>query len=575
MYKGFLSTSEAHLQFLNRQAGVPLRINRKILAVMEGINSLTGKARNVGKFIPLPIRDHFVGEMQEHLKDRPSSDPEKRRMRDALKEQIKAFFKREATAKALRIADLLMVANFCKDDQQFWLPTRSDFRGRTYPTAPLLSYQGIDPSKALLEFAEPVEVDERTRFWMEVDLSGNMGFDKASYSERQSYVQAHLELIVDSVQDPINHDFWKNQDKPWLFLAVAQEYVRLFVDHDQDRLTRCRVSVDATCSGQQLMAGLTRSLATAQQVNLVPQDRPTDVYGNVIAVAAKAIQAHQDGVVQFLPRGKQHPAEAIKPSKLSELTSCDRAARKRARAGGKAIVMVAQYGAGKARRITELAEKCQLQSGTFTEPEAAALYPFFKTGLDECLECLDPFLQWCQGVAKAALVNADGTPKFDPDTGLPKTVILIPSADGSITTQSYRLMEDQGRIVTDHLGSFANKKKRRFEKDELPTGEPDLSKHISSTAANLIHAQDGAVLALALGDLELPFTTCHDSISGRPSREMDQIVDRLLTALFEVFTSDVLQKFVELNGLEWKDHPAPNFGTYDPSLVLKASLAFS
>ena len=323
------------------------------------------------------------------------------------------------------------------------------------------------------------------------------------------------------------------------------------------------------------MAGLTRSLATAQQVNLVPQEMPTDVYGNVIAVAAKAIQAHQDAGVHYYPRGKQNPAEGIKPSKLKELISSDRAARKRARAGGKAIVMVAQYGAGKARRITEFAEKCQLQSGTFTEPEAAALYPFFKTGLDACLECLDPFLQWCQGVAKAALVYPDGSPKLDPETGLPKTVILLPSADGSITTQSYRLMDSQGRITTDHLGSFTNKQKRRFEKDEMPTGKPDLSKHISSTAANLIHAQDGAVLALALGDLDLPFTTCHDSIAGRPSREMDAIVERLLTALFEVFTSDVLQRFVELNGLAWADHPAPNFGTYDPSLVLKASLAFS
>ena len=74
----------------------------------------------------------------------------------------------------------------------------------------------------------------------------------------------------------------------------------------------------------------------------------------------------------------------------------------------------------------------------------------------------------------------------------------------------------------------------------------------------------------------IPFTTCHDSISGRPGVEMDLIDQKLKEAYYKVFTSDVCRQFVELNGLEYNDETRePNYGDYDPKLVLKATYAFS
>jgi hypothetical protein len=566
-FKGRLELSDAHLEFLNIQAAVPLRINQFILKTMEGIYGLRGEGRNIGKFVPKPFKEDYVEEMPAHLASRPSTDPEKRRFREAIKGQYKAFLQLDQKAKGYRTEDLLWIAQHCRHDERLWLPTSGDFRGRTYVSGCLLNYQGTDASKALLEFADGVEADERTEWWLIMEMAACMGFDKLSFKERERRVAEAFVDIIESVKDPIDWDWWKEQDKPWSLLAAAQEWVRLFVEYNSDRRTHARVSVDATCSGQQFMAGWTRSLKTAQQVNLVPAEAPTDVYANVLNATVESLNAIDYRVP--LKEGQ------IAKTKLKALGSKDPIKRSKARAGTKGVVMVGQYGAGKTKRIEEFAERCKLpwlSDGSFSIEEAKALYPHIQQGLDICLEALDPFLSWCQNIASAALSNGlEG--ELDPLTGKPRNRIYLPSADGSVSVQRYpktALM----KIHLDHLGSLILKGKRRDEVDQHPTQEADISKHVSSVAANFVHANDGAALVLGLSKHPFPFTTCHDSIAGRPGKEMDQLQMAMRRALYSVFTSDICTQFVELNGLKVEDHPLPNFQTYDPQEVLSATYAY-
>ena len=96
-----------------------------------------------------------------------------------------------------------------------------------------------------------------------------------------------------------------------------------------------------------------------------------------------------------------------------------------------------------------------------------------------------------------------------------------------------------------------------------------------ASPANLIHCQDGATLVLALHDYDKPFACTHDSIAGRPGKEMWDLADRLRRALYSVFTSTVLRDFVELNGLDWDDYEAPYVGTYEPAEVLVATFPYT
>ena len=224
------------------------------------------------------------------------------------------------------------------------------------------------------------------------------------------------------------------------------------------------------------------------------------------------------------------------------------------RKGFKAILMVAQYGAGRETRVKDFSKGTKLgwlkeDEQTFDFSEASAIYPFTKKGLDECVPALDALLGWVKGIVNAALTR-DGANNY----------ILIPLSDGSVVKQLYPKM-DKGRVETAHVSSFIRKeKKRKRNVDLISTEEANLEKHLSSTMANLVHGGDSCALVFAgqhFGDI--PFTTNHDSVSGRPGKEMDTLVTSLKIGLKEVFVKNPLKKFVELNGLEYREHKPPRY----------------
>ena len=440
-WKAKFEMSELHLQLLNKLQRQSFQVNVFILSVMEQLLELRGSARMVGKFKPLPFRDDYVDQLPADLREKTGLSEKQLEAREekikAIAEQHRAFKRLEQECKSSMSMETVDAARRCKDDERFFIPAYADFRGRSYPRAVALSFQGRDFQKALLLWADPVEVDEQTEWWMRVGMSGDMGFDKLSFDDRWAVIDEHRERIIQSVRDPIGTNWWKDLDSPWMFLAVASEWVRLYVDNDPDRTTACRVSIDATCSGQQHMALLTRSGKTARQVNLTSADRPQDVYRSVLEVAVAALQ-RDNFVVMFKSARTMQP---IPKKKLKALAETHPLKRSAARKGAKAIILVSQYGAGRARRISDFAEKVDLSwldNGTFTEAEARALYPYFQEGLDECLPALDAFLEWVQSVVYAAFKNGAES-------------ILVPTPDGSVFEQRYQLMERK-QITLDHPG---------------------------------------------------------------------------------------------------------------------------
>ena len=86
---------------------------------------------------------------------------------------------------------------------------------------------------------------------MKIGMSGFMGLDKLSLDERIAGFEELRDKVIDSVRDPIGEDWWKddeNVDKPFQWMQVAMEWVRLYVDNDSDRTTRCRVPYELDTS---------------------------------------------------------------------------------------------------------------------------------------------------------------------------------------------------------------------------------------------------------------------------------------------------------------------------------------
>ena len=154
----------------------------------------------------------------------------------------------------------------------------------------LLNSQGMSYQRSLLEFANGVEEDHRTKHHIELAIAGYAGQDKKSYEQRLQWFQHHKDQIMDSLKDwdsILSPDsFWRSypeMDDEFAFFACAVEWRRLYLLKDPNRRTHLIVHRDATCSGGQLLASLLKSGETARAVNLDPNNQGVfDIYKAVL-----------------------------------------------------------------------------------------------------------------------------------------------------------------------------------------------------------------------------------------------------------------------------------------------------
>ena len=174
-----------------------------------------------------------------------------------------------------------MAQNFLHE--KFYLPHNADFRGRAYPMPPYLNQMGADNVRGLLLFGEGKALGNEGLRWLKIHLANVFGFDKASLYERELFAMQHLEDIRDSVKNPLDGQrWWLQAEDPWQCLATCFELHQALNSPDPTHYVSCLpVHQDGSCNGLQHYAALGGDKAGAQQVNLEPSDRPSDVYTGV------------------------------------------------------------------------------------------------------------------------------------------------------------------------------------------------------------------------------------------------------------------------------------------------------
>ena len=173
--------------------------------------------------------------------------------------------------------------------ETFYFPHNCDFRGRAYPMAPFLNHMGADNARGLLLFAQGKELTESGLQWLKIHLANLYGYDKASFEERLQFTDNHLTQIYDSVNKPLDGDrWWLKAEDPWQCLAACNELKAALDSPDPIRYV-CQLAIhqDGTCNGLQHYAALGGDVAGAQQVNLEPGPRPSDIY-TAVAEMVKA-----------------------------------------------------------------------------------------------------------------------------------------------------------------------------------------------------------------------------------------------------------------------------------------------
>lgn len=177
--------------------------------------------------------------------------------------------------------------------EAIYFPVTMDFRGRCYSTPMFLNPQSNDLGKGLLEFSDgkPLGTNEAA---CELAIHGAncFGYDKASMQERVDWVVERSDMICRVATNPLDDLWWaKEADSPWCFLAFCFEWAG-YCENGYDHVNYIPVAKDGSCSGLQHFSAALRDPIGASSVNLIPADRPSDIYQTVIDKAIEKVRAN-------------------------------------------------------------------------------------------------------------------------------------------------------------------------------------------------------------------------------------------------------------------------------------------
>ena len=182
-------------------------------------------------------------------------------------------------------------------ERGFWYPYQLDFRGRIYPKSPMLSPQSADYARALIKFkfGKPMGSDEAFNNFA-VAGAGLFGeTDKEELSVRRQWVIDNADKIISTANNPLTDTWWTDADKPFSFLAWCMEYRDFaLTDFSPDFITTLPIQSDCSNSGLQHYSAMMRDEVGGKATNLIPANKPNDVYGLVAEKVIEKLQSKTD-----------------------------------------------------------------------------------------------------------------------------------------------------------------------------------------------------------------------------------------------------------------------------------------
>lgn len=237
----------------------------------------------------------------------PPAPVERSKKRDEMDEQEREDFRnwcmqasaiytleKERVSKCYQIVQVLRLAEEYRKYGILYFPIHADFRSRLYAACTGLSPQGGDFSKGLLRFHKGKPLGKAGVRWFLLHGAGKYGYDKLSFDDRIQAIIDREREILDTAADPLsNTDFWGNADKPWQFLAWCFEYAGYKRDGEAF-VSHLPISLDGSCNGLQHYSALLRDSVGGKATNLIPSDKPQDIYQAVADVCIRKLQAMDD-----------------------------------------------------------------------------------------------------------------------------------------------------------------------------------------------------------------------------------------------------------------------------------------
>ncbi|KAL5200714.1 hypothetical protein ABZP36_021917 [Zizania latifolia] len=511
------------------------RVNRRVHDVVEtiwsrggGIAGLVDKGN-----IPLPERPE-------------SEDPDEiQKWKWSLKKAKKT--NRELHAERCDTELKLSVARKMREEDGFYYPHNIDFRGRAYPMHPHLSHLGSDLCRGVLEYAEGRSLGKSGLRWLKIHLANKYGggIEKLSHEGKLAFVENQLPDIFDSAANPTDGNcWWMNAEDPFQCLAACMDL--------SDALTSsspyCAVShlpihQDGSCNGLQHYAALGRDYMGAVAVNLVPGEKPADIYSEIAAR------------VLIVVREDSMKDPATNPTASLARVLVDQVDRKLV----KQTVMTSVYGVTYIGARQQITKRLQ-EKGLITDDKL--LYDVSCYATRVTLDALGQMFQSARGIMAwlgdcAKMIALDNQPvKWTSPVGLP-------------VVQPYKKYKNY--MIRTSLQCLA----LRREGDTIA-----IRRQKAAFPPNLVHSLDSShmmMTAIACKEADLHFAGVHDSfwVHACDVDKMNQILREQFVELYSMPILENLLKEFQTSFPTLEFPPCPPQGDFDVREVLASTYFFN
>lgn len=481
-----------------------------------------------------------------------------------------------AVSKRLAFSRMIGVATRFKDEPEFYFPHQMDFRGRVYAVPLFLHPQGDDAAHGLLQFANSVPIgDEEGANWLAIHGAGLWGVDKVSLEERVEWVHLHQREILASAEDPFDNRFWLTAEKPWQALAFCFEW-QGYVAQGFAYESHLPVQMDGTCNGLQNFSAMLLDEIGGAAVNLVPSDKPNDIYATVAEVLIRKLQEISAGCPEEITE-KVVKDKETKEDKTITVESDGSLARKWLAYGitrkvTKRPVMTLAYGA------SEFGFREQVFTDTVTSWKQAAgeAFPFEGTGFNAA-SFLGLLIWDCVGevvvAARGAMDWLQAVAKIAAKESLP---VIWNTPTGLKVMQEYTTSEQKRLELT------FQKVRMRLSID-VASKKIDKRKQGSGISPNWVHSMDAAHMQLTVARCHAEgirsFSLIHDSY-GTHAGNSWALAQFLREEFVKMYGDhDVLAEFAQEIGAMLPEGtklpPLPPKGSLDLAQVLESPFFFA
>lgn len=531
------------LKAVNAAQETPWRIN---VDVFQLITELMQTNSELGD---IPRADHY--DIPEKPHDIDTNEEARKVYRAKARKIYEANV--QLTSKRLSFLQVYDVAKKYLRYDKIYFPVQLDFRSRLY-FQPHFNPQGPDWMKGLLSFSEPMELGEHGLEWLKIHVANLFGVDKVSYSDRVAWVDENQALLEAIATNPYTNREWASADKPFQAYAAVCDLINALKSGDPTKYkSAIPIAFDGSCSGLQHLSLAFRDEVGGSAVNLVPNDKPSDIYQ---LVANKSIEQIQ----WYLDNGTAEEKELAEWWALSGLT----------RKITKRNCMTFPYGSKQRGFSDQLLEDYLLPKQK--EEGELPIHPVklsnflakinYKSVQQTVLKAAQA-MDWMQTAAR--VVAKEGRP------------VCWTTPLGFPVVQAY-VKTKEVRVET----SLAGTRKTLSVREELL--KPDTRKAGNSISPNIVHSLDACHLMLTVSNAVdqgiNSFALVHDSFATHAGRS-EEFYDIIRSSFIELYEEDIFAELLDQFKAQVPESkhenfaPLPTKGNLDPEAIRDSLYCFA